>query len=128
LMASVGHGVERGWSVVHEALKGLGLLAQGRKLDQVGGPVAILKLLSQAAGSGGYDLFETAAMLSIILGVMNLLPLPALDGGRLVFIFLEWGFRRPVIGRTREAYVHVVGLVVLLGLLALITVRDLRRW
>lgn len=128
LVGSIGYGLQRSQRIVEMVLEGLGLLARGRKLDQVGGPVAILRLLSDAAVLGPYDLFEMAGTLSIMIGVFNLLPLPALDGGRVVFILLEWLFRRPMLSRAKESMVHSVGLLVLLGLIVLVSIRDVQRW
>ena len=64
-----------------------------------------------------------AAMLSINLGVINLVPFPALDGGRLVFIIYEMIFRKPV-PKNLEAYVHLIGFVVLMGLMIFLVSRD----
>ena len=64
------------------------------------------------------------AMISVALGVTNLLPLPALDGGRLIFVLLE-AVRRKRISPEREAIVHLIGMVLLLGLMALITIQDI---
>ena len=64
------------------------------------------------------------AMISVALGVTNLLPLPALDGGRLIFVLIE-AIRRKRISPEREAIVHLIGMVLLLGLMALITIQDI---
>jgi regulator of sigma E protease len=68
-----------------------------------------------------------AAFLSVIIGVFNLLPFPALDGGRLAFLALEAVRRRPLDPR-REGLVHMVGFALLLLLLFGLTVRDIRRF
>lgn len=128
VVGALARGLDHSRRIVGDILEQLGLLARGRHLDQVGGPVAILKVLSDAAFVGLYDLIEMAGTLSIMIGFFNLLPLPALDGGRAVFIALEWLRGRPVIGRVRESQVHTVGLLLLLGLMVLISIRDLRRW
>lgn len=70
------------------------------------------------------DLLPILALISVNLGLFNLLPVPALDGGRLVFILFEMIFRKPV-PKQREAIVHIVGLVVLLTFIALVTVKDI---
>ena len=65
-----------------------------------------------------------AAVISINLGVFNLLPFPALDGGRLIFLAVE-GIRGKPIKREVENYVNVIGLLILFGLMAVITVKDI---
>ena len=69
-----------------------------------------------------------ASMLSVNLFIFNLLPIPALDGGRLFFIVLEMIFRRPVLSADMESKVHRVGIVALLVLIALLSVKDLLRF
>lgn len=136
--AAIVEGGRTGLRHLATVLEGIGFLVRGRGLDQVGGPVLIVKSLSSQAFLGPYALIEWAAILSIMIGVFNLLPIPALDGGRLVFIVLEWLFRGPVLrrrrdqgpaeGRMREQMVHSVGLLVLLGLIVLVSIRDYLRY
>jgi regulator of sigma E protease len=71
-----------------------------------------------------FPILFLSAVLSAALAVMNLLPLPALDGGRLLFILIETVRGRRV-SPEREGMIHVIGFVVLLGLMLIITVRDL---
>ena len=66
------------------------------------------------------------AFISINLSVMNLLPIPALDGGRLLFVLIELIFRRPV-NRQYEAYVHAAGMALLMMLMVYITWQDILR-
>lgn len=70
--------------------------------------------------------FHVAAFLSVIIGFFNLLPLPALDGGRLAFLLVEAVRRRPLDPR-REGLVHMIGFALLLLLLIGLTVRDVAR-
>ena len=92
------------------------------------GPVGIVSQLNQARTfeRGWIEIWSFAAILSVNLGVVNLLPIPAVDGGRLVLIALE-----KIIGRQRvaraEAIVNYIGLIAVLGLMALITGRDIWR-
>ena len=72
------------------------------------------------------ELLNIAIMLSANLGVMNLLPLPALDGGRLVFLFLE-AVRRKRVPPEKEGYVHMIGIVVLMALMVFVMFNDIRR-
>lgn len=101
------------------------LIREGQFFRNLGGPLAAGQMLAQAAASGAQLFLSTAASLSIIIGVFNLLPIPALDGGRLVFLLVEAVRRRPFDPR-REGLVHMVGFALLLLLLFVLTVRDAR--
>ncbi len=103
-----------------------GLIRAGRLLDNLGGPVAAGSILVQAAASGAQTFLHMAAFLSVVIGVFNLLPIPALDGGRLAFLAVEAVRRRPLDPR-REGLVHMVGFALLLLLLVGLTLRDVRR-
>jgi regulator of sigma E protease len=93
----------------------------------IGGPVKIAQEVGKAARGGFYDLALMAAALSVNLGLMNLLPFPALDGGRILFLGYELIFRKPIDAR-KESFVHMVGMVALLAFMAFITVRDVLPW
>ena len=89
----------------------------------VGGPVAIAKASKSASDAGYYSLLLFGASLSINLGLLNLLPLPALDGGRILFLGYELIMRRPFDPR-KEGLVHAAGMVLLLAFMLFITLRD----
>jgi len=99
------------------------LIQSGRLLGELGGPVTAVNVLGQAAHAGGETFLYFTAFFSIIIGLFNLFPLPALDGGRVAFLIVEGLRRRPVDPR-REGYVHLVGLALLLCLILALTVRD----
>lgn len=103
------------------------LIREGRFFDSLGGPLAAGSMLAQAAASGAQTFLNMAAFLSVIIGAFNLLPIPALDGGRLAFLVMEAVRRRPLDPR-REGLVHLVGFALLLILLLSLTVRDVRRF
>jgi len=88
------------------------------------GPVGIANMIAQSAKSGPYQLLIIAILLNINLGLINLFPIPALDGGRLVFIGLE-GLFRIKISEHKEAMVHLVGFVMLIGLILFITFNEI---
>ena len=92
-------------------------------MEAVSGPVGVTKALGEAAEQGTADLVYLAVVISMNLGVMNLLPLPALDGGRLVFQFIELIFRKPVRAEI-EGYVHFAGLIALMILMVIVAVKD----
>jgi regulator of sigma E protease len=97
---------------------------------QLSGPVGIAQLVGEAVNATmdtgfWFPIWQLSAALSAALAITNLLPLPALDGGRLLFIFIET-LRGRRINPEREGLVHMVGFMLLLGLMIYITVQDIR--
>jgi regulator of sigma E protease len=106
-------------------LKGLVQLVTGAvSADALAGPVGIVRLIGEAGQSGFIYLLNFTALLSINLGVINLLPFPALDGSRIVFIGFEL-FRGRPLAAERENFIHLIGFVVLMALILLITFNDI---
>lgn len=93
-------------------------------MDGVAGPIGVADAISTAAQTDLLQLLYLTVVISINLGIVNLLPLPALDGGRLVFILIEMITRRPV-SQKIEGLVHFVGIVLLLGLTVLVAFKDI---
>ena len=91
------------------------------------GPIGIAQITGEVAEAGLSHIFELAALLSIGLGILNVLPIPALDGGRLLFVGVEWVRRGKRISPQREGLVHLVGFVVLIGLIAVVSYFDVVR-
>lgn len=102
------------------------LVTEGRVGPSVAGPIGIVQLAGEAARLGIVRLLNFAAILSINLAVLNVLPIPALDGGRLLFLGIE-RFRGKPVSRRTEQVAHAIGMAVLLGLIFLITIYDIRR-
>jgi regulator of sigma E protease len=96
-------------------------------LDSVGGPIMIAKMAGEQAAAGGVNFLAFMALLSINLGVLNLLPVPILDGGHLFFYLWELLFRKPVTIRAREI-AQQVGLALLIGLMVLAFYNDIIRY
>lgn len=94
--------------------------------DDVGGPVMIISMIVQFANSGLYQLLLFAAFLCMNLAVINLLPIPALDGSRIIFLLVE-GLRGKPIKPEREGMVHFVGLMLLFALMIFLTYNDILR-
>lgn len=94
--------------------------------DALGGPVMVISMVGEAAESGILSLLNFAAFISINLGFMNLLPIPALDGSKLVFLLIE-GIRGKSIPIEKEGYIHFVGFVLLIGFMIFITYKDILR-
>ena len=95
-------------------------------VDQLAGPVGMAEVMADTAKYSMISFFQLVAFISINLGVMNLLPLPALDGGRLVFLIIE-GIRRKPVPPRYEGYVHAAGLMLLLMLMVYVTGQDVLR-
>lgn len=102
------------------------LITQGILPKDIAGPVGIAKITGEVAREGFYQLLQFAALLSINLAVINLLPFPALDGGRLIFVIAE-GIAGRALAPKWQAWINIVGMLVLLVLMALITVYDVVR-
>jgi regulator of sigma E protease len=96
-------------------------------MDSVGGPIMIAKMAGETAKMGASSFLAFMALLSINLGVLNLLPVPVLDGGHLFFFFCELIIGRPVSQKVRE-YAQQVGLFLLLGLMVLAFYNDIVRY
>lgn len=105
----------------------LGMLVSGQVgVDQLSGPVGVAEVMADTAKYSMISFFQLVAFISINLGVMNLLPLPALDGGRLLFLIIEAVRRKPVPPKY-EGYIHAAGLVLLLALMVYVTGQDILR-
>ena len=116
-------------------LDGLKLLISGRLgLNDMSGPVGVVNMIgstyNESKADGGFyvwlNMLNISILLTANLGVMNLLPLPALDGGRLVFLFLE-AIRRKRIDPEKEGMVHMIGLLALMALMVVIMFNDVRK-
>ncbi len=106
----------------------LGIIQMFGKFNfqDVSGPVGIIRYSNEVYQYGLVPFLWFFAVLSMNIGLLNLLPLPALDGGRLVFLLFEFIFRRPVSVKL-EKYVHLIGFMVLLSLIFLVTYHDILR-
>lgn len=93
-------------------------------VSQMSGPVGVTAVIGNVAKQNLDMLLPIMAFISINLGLFNLLPIPALDGGRLLFILIEMIFRKPV-PQKYEAIVHAVGFVLLIAIMLLISAKDI---
>jgi len=128
--------IPRGFSETWDQMRGMlsgirDLFTGAAPLNQLAGPIGMGQITSEIIGQSALPLWVTLAKISILLslnlGVLNLLPLPALDGGRLLFVFLEVlrGGRR--VAPEREGLVHFAGLVLLLGFMFVVAFLDVGR-
>lgn len=120
---------------INTVFESLGMMIRGQVTkDDVAGPVGVVSLIGEVVEESRTDglfyvflnIFNLTLMLSANLGVMNLLPLPALDGGRLVFLMIE-AVRRKPIDREKEGMVHFIGIVLLMLLMIFITFNDITK-
>lgn len=103
----------------------IGGLSKGQVPQGISGPVGIFAVTTEAARNGILTLVNFVGVLSVNLAILNILPFPALDGGRLFFIGLESVIGKKVVPRV-EAVIHTVGMLFLLALLLAITVGDIK--
>ncbi|HML66947.1 MAG TPA: M50 family metallopeptidase [Clostridia bacterium] len=107
-----------------ETFRFLGRALQGNaSSSDAAGPVAIVAIISEAVRSSGETVLRQLVLISASLGIMNLLPIPAMDGGRLVFMIIEV-IRGKAISQEKEGMVHFVGLILLFGLIIFLTFND----
>lgn len=108
-----------------ETFRFFGRVAQGNvSSTDATGPVGIVAIISEAVRSSGENVLRLLVLISASLGIMNLLPIPAMDGGRLVFMVIE-AVRGKPIAAEKEGMVHFIGLVLLFGLIILMTFNDI---
>jgi regulator of sigma E protease len=125
---AVAYGAEQTYNTTLLIFTALGNLINGQfSIDDLSGPVGIYKVTEDVAESGVYNLVYWAALLSINLGIMNLLPLPALDGGRLLFFLFE-AIRGKPVDKQKEGMIHFVGIMLLMVLMVVVTWNDIQRF
>ncbi len=120
------------WSLCKQAsvaiVESLGkLFTTGEGLNDAAGPVGVVSLVAQQTQQGGLEIYlYLLVILSINLGLMNLIPIPGLDGSRLIFMLIE-AIRRKPVNQKIEAGVHLCGYVLLFGLMIFFTFKDVLR-
>ena len=126
-LQAVGAACGRTWDVVRLSLQGIGQLVLGRaSLDQLQGPVGIAQITKKVADFGILPLLNLVAVLSVSIGLINLFPIPLLDGGHLLYYGCEAVLGRPLGERVQDVGFRL-GLVVVLGLMLLATWNDIAR-
>ncbi|WLR43510.1 RIP metalloprotease RseP [Bacillus carboniphilus] len=125
---SFSYGATTTISVSQQILIALGNLISGQfSIDDLSGPAGIYHYTGEVAQSGFTSLMQWTAFLSINLGIMNLLPIPALDGGRLTFLTIE-AIRGKPIDSQKEGFVTIVGFALLFLLMIVVTWNDIQRF
>ncbi len=116
------------WFVSKTTIKFIGSLIQGKgDTSQLGGPIKIAKISGQVAEFGFLAFISTVAYISISLGLVNLFPIPLLDGGHLMFYLFEKILGRPLKQKTQEGFFRI-GLFLLMFLMVFTTFNDLKDW
>ncbi len=116
---------QNAYNLVRLVKLGLVQLITGQAgMKDVAGPIGIGKIMVDTAQDSLFSLLFLVAFISINLGIMNLLPIPALDGGRLLFLLLELLRGKPVAAKY-EGYVHAAGMILLMGFMLLVAFQDI---
>jgi regulator of sigma E protease len=128
VLGSISYGFEQTYMFTKLIFVSLGGLVTGEiGVDQLSGPVGIYKFTDVAAQQGIYVLMKWGAMLSINLAIFNLLPLPALDGGRLLFLGVE-AIRGKPLDPQKEGLIHFIGFAFLMLLMLVVTWNDIQKF
>ncbi|MGN8342081.1 RIP metalloprotease RseP [Pseudomonas sp. SMV71] len=126
-VAAIGEGVRRTWTMSVLTLDSLKKMLFGElSVKNLSGPITIAKVAGASAQSGVADFLNFLAYLSISLGVLNLLPIPVLDGGHLLFYLIEWARGRPLSDRVQGWGIQI-GISLVVGVMLLALVNDLGR-
>lgn len=119
------YGMRETWFVSKEILVGVwGMITGQRSAAEMGGTIRIIQMSGQVAAHGFSSIVNFMALLSVNLGIINLFPIPALDGGRLVFYFAEGIMRRPVSDRIQQFALRI-GIAIILTIFIFSTMNDL---
>jgi regulator of sigma E protease len=121
-------GVRATYNSVRALFLGIQAAVRGQMPFQVTGPIGIYQTTVEIAQTGIERLLEFTAFLSLNLFLVNLLPLPALDGGRLIFVLLEWLRGGKRVPPEKEGVVHAIGMVLLIALMVVVTFADYLRY
>ena len=124
---TIGHSFVYSFRIAGTIFKVLGELLTGHiGLSSMGGPVTTIKLTSEIATQSVQNFLEIASYIGVNLAVFNLLPIPALDGSKVIFCLIEWIFKKPV-PRKVEAVIHAVGFILILGFALLVDILQFAR-
>ncbi|NOZ60618.1 MAG: RIP metalloprotease RseP [Calditrichaeota bacterium] len=128
VLQSVGHGFSYCWFITRLTYQYVKLVIKGEKSfkDAFGGPIMIAKMARDSAAQGESNFIIFLAFISLNLGLINLLPIPALDGGHLFFLLIEAIIRRPIPTKTKLV-IQQVGMVILIAFMIFVIINDIGR-
>ena len=129
---AVARGCNDAIEIINQTVEGLYRMITGQTKADVAGPVKIMKMITDQSAKGWTDLFYLTALLSVNIGLLNLLPLPVLDGGRIVFVLLDVVFgiinkffkTKLVVNQKVEEGIHFAGMICLILLMIYVTFKD----
>ena len=124
---ALGTGLRTSFDLLTIFKNGIYSAISARSGPAITGPIGIAQVTGEVARAGFPPLLEWAAFLSMNLAILNILPIPMLDGGRIFFVLLEWVRRGRRVSPEREGLVHLVGFVVLMGLILIVSYYDVLR-
>jgi len=127
LISSFIYGVTATWALLISVIVGLVMLfTPAYGMQDLAGPIGIMSISSDVASLGVMSMLNWVAYLSVNIGLVNMMPIPALDGGRMLFVIYEAIFRRKAPKKVEQGFL-MVGVVILLGLFILVTFNDIMR-
>ncbi|MGP8081232.1 MAG: RIP metalloprotease RseP [Dehalococcoidales bacterium] len=115
------------WNMIVLFVTGVVGMIKGSVPVSLTGPVGLAQLTGEIVKTGIANLLSFAAVISLNLGIVNIFPIPAMDGGRIVFVLLEWARRGKRVSPKTEAMVHSIGFMVLMILFLVISYHDILR-
>ena len=126
--AILAFGFTQTWNIIMLVFSAIGhMVTHGFSLNDLGGPVAMYSMTAQAAHHGAITVINLMGLLSVNLGIMNLLPIPALDGGKILLNIIE-GIRKKPMDPNKEVVITMIGFAFLMILMILVTWNDIRRY
>ena len=126
--AILAFGFTQTWNIIMLVFSAIGhMITHGFSLNDLGGPVAMYSMTAQAAHHGAITVINLMGLLSVNLGVINLLPIPALDGGKILLNIIE-GIRKKPMDPNKEVVITMIGFAFLMILMVLVTWNDIRRY
>ena len=127
-VSAIYYSIQELWFVCKTTLSYVGSMLSGKAdTSQLGGPIKIAKISGQVAEFGFLAFITTIAYISISLGLINLFPIPLLDGGHLMFFLFEKILGRPLSQKTQEGFFRI-GLFLLVSLMLFTTFNDINTW
>jgi regulator of sigma E protease len=124
---AIPQGAVRAWETLVLFRNEIVLWFTGGSAPQVTGPIGIVQMTGEVAQAGFSPLLEFTALISLNLGILNLFPIPGLDGGRLIFVIVEWIRRGKRVSPKREGLIHFIGFITLITLIVIVSYFDVMR-
>ena len=128
LWHAIGSGFVKTINILSSVVENVGMLIVGNvSMSDMAGPLGIIQIVSFQAQNGLYSILNLMGIISLSLGMINLLPIPALDGGHIVFLLIERIIGKPVSPKV-QSIITKSGLILLMGLMAIFTISDIGQW